>query len=100
NEVRDRSVAPLDRWTALQDCCAHLLRLWNPGEYRLEKLTWQRVAAIRRDFPRTGEKPARPGVGRVHSLAGADERAEVARGQGRDDRCHRCGKRQGRDPRR
>ena len=55
---------------------------------------WRQYEEI---FPGAGEEPPRPGLGRVHPLARADEPAEAARRQGRAGRRDRRGDRQGRD---
>ena len=68
DEVRDWGIAALERAArgpALQDRRAHLLRLRDQGQHRLEEDAGQRVAPVRADLPAARALGDRPGLARV-----------------------------------
>ncbi len=88
-EALHRAIDGLACTTAVHICYGYGIA----GQYRLESEPRERMAAIRGDFSRAGEKPHRPGLGRMPQRESADAAAFVARRQGRADRRHRRGDR-------
>src|SRR5947207_981634 len=94
-----RGPGPCDRGADLHDGGAHLLRLRDPGQRRLEEDARRRVAAVRAHLSAARQKPDRPGVARVRQLAGPAPAPRAAARQGRHGRRHRRRHARGRDGR-
>ena len=98
DEVSDWGMEALERArrASMQDRRAHLLRLRDQGQHRLEEDARANGGSTNRPS-RCSRARDRPGLARMRELARADRAARPARGQGRAGRRDRRRHRKGRD---